>query len=235
MQRYTVFETAGGLLRASRGATPGSRRFQLPAKQRRGRRAAAARGGCRTPSAGDADRGGGRGADRGGAALLRRRAGRLRRRAASTSASRSRSSPGSTTRVRQLGWGETHDLRHAGPRASAPGRRRRATSGRRWRGTRCRWSCPATGCSRPAASVGGFSAPGGAATKRRMLALEGVRLEPPRRRRRRRLLIGQPPLPAAAARRYEGGRGRRARRGQDHGDHLAVGLRRTERLSPSCR
>ena len=27
--------------------------------------------------------------------------------------------------------------------------------------------------------LGGFSAPGGAATKRRMLALEGVRLEPP--------------------------------------------------------
>jgi len=28
--------------------------------------------------------------------------------------------------------------------------------------------------------IGGFSAPGGAATKRRMLELEGVRLEPPR-------------------------------------------------------
>ena len=39
--------------------------------------------------------------------------------------------------------------------------------------------------------VGGFSAPGGAAAKRRMLALEGVRLEPRRRRSIVRLLTAR--------------------------------------------
>ena len=75
-------------------------------------------------------------------------------------------------------WGETTTYGAVARALGAGPGGRRATSGRRWGATRCRCSCPATGCWPRVAGPGGFSAPGGTDAKLRMLALEGNDLAP---------------------------------------------------------
>ena len=152
----------------------GITRFQLPTKSADGSRAAAAPAAARR-RARHADAGGGRGGRR-GAALLRRRGGRLHRVPAGP---------------RRAGAVLRADLRRGAAdrlgRTRPPTARLAKTLGAGPEAARDVGQAMAHNpvaliipCHRVLAAggkVGGFSAPGGAATKRRMLALEGVSLD----------------------------------------------------------
>ena len=152
----------------------------------------------------------GRAAAAGGArerARRPRRRSRSRRSRACCAASASTSSDdrASTTRgidafdrrvyavARTIAPGRVAHLRRARAPASAP-TRRPARSASRSAATRFRSSCRAIAIVAAGGELGGFSAPGGTATKRRLLTIEDAR------RRRRRRPLRSPPTPAAAPR-----------------------------------
>ena len=180
-EHYLIFETAGGFCGIA-WSEAGITRFQLPTRspettERQLRR--------RLPRgrAGRAAAGGRRGR-RGGPALLRRRADRLRRPRARPRRPGPVLRPGLRRRPRRSAGARPRPTARS-PRRSAPAPRRPATSARRWRRNPVALIIPCHRVLAAGGKLGGFSAPGGAATKRRMLELEGVGLAPSRRRSRR--------------------------------------------------
>ena len=200
-------------------ASPASSCRRAAPRPRSGCCAGGCRGGARRAD------GGGRGGDRGGGRLLRRRAGRSHRRPRRPRAA------GAVLRrvyaaVRRLGWGETTTY-GALAKALGAGPEAARDVGQAMARNPVPLIVPCHRVLAAGGKLGGFSAPGGAAAKRRMLELEGVRLS-----ERRRPRSGRSPSEAApfrrARRRYEGGSA--VGEGRGDGDHLAVGLRRAERL-----
>ena len=171
--RPTVFETAAGFC-AIAWSDAGITRFQLPtksAKQPSGCCAPAARRRARHAAAG-----GGRGGGRGRGATSR--ASRSTSPAvAARLAGRSHSSRASTRRPAAVGWGETTTY-GALAKALGAGPEAARDVGQAMAQNPVALIIPCHRVLAAGGKIGGFSAPGGAAAKRRMLELEGVGLDP---------------------------------------------------------
>ena len=224
---YLVFETAAGFCGIA-WTDAGIARFQLPTQGRRRRRAPAAPPPARRPARhARPPRSPPRSPPHGATSTARRPTSPPCR---STSATRT---PFFAARLRRGApdrLGRDHDLRRARQRRSAPGPRPPATSARRWRRNPVPLIIPCHRVLAAGGKVGGFSAPGGSAAKRRMLELEGVRL-------------GAAAGDAAvlhrddghAQDRRRGDRGGAARLTRSVGQELPGALRQRHRARRSCR
>ena len=114
--------------------------------------------------------------------------------------------------VRRLGWGETTTY-GAVAQALGAGPETARDVGQAMARNPVPLIVPCHRVLAAGGKVGGFSAPGGASAKRRMLALEGVRLDAPPRGRHPSPSERSRPLSVVAARRYEWARGRRNAKG----------------------